>query len=73
MISIVAGLSAPPIRRLKRTWELVQQRYILQFEQCKTTDENMHTLTGTRRLMTGVAGPCVPFLGEFVSQVLHGK
>lgn len=67
MIAITSGLNTPPIRRLKRTWEQVQQRYMIQFGVCEMTIDSNKNFTKYRSLMASVTPPCVPFIGVFLS------
>ncbi|TFK20605.1 ras GEF [Coprinopsis marcescibilis] len=67
MIAITSGLNTPPIRRLKRTWEQVSQRYLSQFQACEMTIDSNKNFTKYRQLMASVTPPCVPFIGVFLS------
>ncbi|KAJ7505491.1 ras guanine nucleotide exchange factor domain-containing protein [Mycena galericulata] len=67
MAAITAGLNTPPIRRLKRTWEQVNQRYMAQFSACEMTIDSNKNFTKYRSMMTSVIPPCVPFIGVFLS------
>ncbi|CAK5270285.1 unnamed protein product [Mycena citricolor] len=67
MAAITAGLNAPPIRRLKRTWEQVNQRYMSQFGACEMTIDSGKNFTKYRSVMTHVIPPCVPFIGVFLT------
>jgi len=67
MAAITAGLNTPPIRRLKRTWEQVNQRYMAQFGACEMTIDSNKNFTKYRSMMTSVIPPCVPFIGVFLS------
>ncbi|KAF9049553.1 ras GEF [Hymenopellis radicata] len=67
MIAITSGLNTPPIRRLKRTWEQVSQRYMAQFGACEMTIDSNKNFTKYRQLMATVTPPCVPFIGVFLS------
>lgn len=64
MIAITSGLNTPPIRRLKRTWEQVNQRSMVQFTACEMTIDSNKNFTKYRQLMASVTPPCVPFIGE---------
>ncbi len=64
MIAITSGLNTPPIRRLKRTWEQVNQRVIAQFAACEVTIDSSKTFAKYRHLMSSVTPPCVPFIGR---------
>ncbi|CAA7261462.1 unnamed protein product [Cyclocybe aegerita] len=67
MIAITSGLNTPPIRRLKRTWEQVNQRFMAQFGACEMTIDSNKNFTRYRQLMANVTPPCVPFIGVFLS------
>ena len=62
-MQIVAGLNSGAIYRLKRTWELVNQRSMstLTFLGNLMSPENNHALY--RDALRLVGSPCVPFLG----------
>ncbi|KAG6819992.1 hypothetical protein H0H93_006695 [Arthromyces matolae] len=62
MIAITSGLDRPPVRRLKRTWELLNQRTMAQFTACEMTIESIKNINKYRQLMALVKPPCVPFL-----------
>jgi len=64
MIAITSGLNTPPIRRLKRTWEQVNQRFMAQFGACEMTIDSNKNFTKYRQLLASVTPPCVPFIGE---------
>lgn len=63
MIAITSGLNTPHIRRLKRTWEQVNQRAMAQFAACEMTIDSNKNFTRYRQLMATVTPPCVPFIG----------
>ncbi|KAG6832006.1 hypothetical protein H0H92_006042 [Tricholoma furcatifolium] len=67
MIAITSGLNTPPIRRLKRTWEQVNQRSQNAFQECERTIDSNKNFTKYRQLMASVTPPCVPFIGVFLS------
>lgn len=64
MIAITSGLNTPPIRRLKRTWEQVNPRFMAQFGACEMTIDSNKNFTKYRQLMASVTPPCVPFIGK---------
>jgi len=66
-IAITSGLNTPPIRRLKRTWEQVNQPSMAQFGACEMTIDSNKNFTKYRQLMANVNPPCVPFIGVFLS------
>ncbi|KIY72491.1 ras GEF [Cylindrobasidium torrendii FP15055 ss-10] len=67
MIAITSGLNTPHIRRLKRTWEQVNQRAMAQFGACEMTIDSNKNFTRYRQLMATITPPCVPFIGVFLS------
>ncbi|KAK1230653.1 cell division cycle- protein [Marasmius sp. AFHP31] len=67
MIAIISGLNTPPIRRLKRTWEQVSQRYMAQFGACEVTLDSNRNFNKYRSMLAQVVPPCVPFIGVFLS------
>jgi son of sevenless-like protein len=71
MIAITSGLNTPPIRRLKRTWEQVNQRCMAQFGACEMTIDSNKNFTKYRQLMASVTPPCVPFIGNLLNQLYH--
>lgn len=73
MIAITSGLNTPPIRRLKRTWDQVNQRSMVQFTACELTIDSNKTFTKYRQLMSSVTPPCVPFIGASDSPLTRDK
>ncbi|KAJ7644278.1 ras guanine nucleotide exchange factor domain-containing protein [Roridomyces roridus] len=69
MSAITAGLNTPPIRRLKRTWEQVNARYMAQFHACEMTILSEKNFKQYRQVMTSVVPPCVPFIGVFLTDL----
>ncbi|KAH6906738.1 ras guanine nucleotide exchange factor domain-containing protein [Coprinopsis sp. MPI-PUGE-AT-0042] len=69
MTSIVAGLNTPPVRRLRWTWEQVPQQRLRMLQACQTIVDSISTFSGVRRFMASVKGPCVPFIGAYLSVV----
>ncbi|GLB38510.1 putative guanine nucleotide exchange factor for Ras-like small GTPases [Lyophyllum shimeji] len=67
MIAITSGLNTPPIHRLRRTWEQVNQRSMAQFGACEMTIDSNKNFRQYRQLMATVTPPCVPFIGVFLS------
>ncbi|KAG5651788.1 hypothetical protein H0H81_007400 [Sphagnurus paluster] len=54
-MAIISGLNTPPIRRLKRTWERVDQRSLAQFAACETAVDSSKSFARYRP-------PCVPLI-----------
>ncbi|KAH6896299.1 ras guanine nucleotide exchange factor domain-containing protein [Coprinopsis sp. MPI-PUGE-AT-0042] len=69
MTSIVAGLNTPPVRRLRRTWEQVPQQCLQMLYVCLAIVDSISSFSSVRQLMASVKGPCVPFIGAYLSVV----
>ncbi|KAG5651785.1 hypothetical protein H0H81_007394 [Sphagnurus paluster] len=54
-MAIIPGLNTPPIRRLKRTWERVNQESLVQFAACETAVDSSKSFARYRP-------PCVPLI-----------
>ncbi|KAJ8455118.1 hypothetical protein ONZ45_g19044 [Pleurotus djamor] len=67
MVAITSGLNTPPIRRLKRTWEQVNQKLMLQLGACEMTIDTTKNFNNYRSTMANVTPPCVPFIGVFLT------
>jgi son of sevenless-like protein len=63
MVAIISGLNSPPIRRLKRTWELINARFMSQLGACEMTIDSNKNFTNYRTTLAKVSPPCVPFIG----------
>jgi son of sevenless-like protein len=64
MIALTAGLNQPAIRRLKRTWEQVNQRTMAALEMVEWTMHPEKNFNNYRETLKGVQPPCVPFFGQ---------
>jgi len=67
MAAITSGLGTPPIRRLKRTWEQVNGKFMTQLAQCEMTIDSNKNFNNYRLTLAQVAPPCVPFIGVFIT------
>ena len=63
MIAIVSGLNSPPIRRLKRTWEQITQKFMTMLGACEMTIDSNKNFSNYRSLLQRITPPCVPFIG----------
>ena len=63
MVAIISGLNMPPIRRLKRSWELVNSRALSLLATCESTLDSAKNFANYRATITRVEPPCVPFFG----------
>ncbi|KAH6896300.1 ras guanine nucleotide exchange factor domain-containing protein [Coprinopsis sp. MPI-PUGE-AT-0042] len=69
MTSIVTGLNRPSVSRLALTWKQISPRRQQMLHACQTIIDNISTFSSARRFMTSVKGPCVPFIGAYLSAV----
>ncbi|PCH40158.1 ras GEF [Wolfiporia cocos MD-104 SS10] len=67
MTAIVSGLATPPIRRLKRTWEQVNQRYMNSLRICESTIDTAKNFNNYRSTLARITPPCVPFIGVYLT------
>ncbi|CCM01890.1 uncharacterized protein FIBRA_03961 [Fibroporia radiculosa] len=67
MTAIVSGLATPPIRRLKRTWEQVNARFMTQLRDCESTLDTNKNFNNYRSTLARIAPPCVPFIGVYLT------
>lgn len=67
MVAITSGLNTPPIRRLKRTWELVNQKFMAQLAACEATIDSNKNFNNYRNILASITPPCVPFIGTYLT------
>ncbi|KAG9040495.1 hypothetical protein FS837_000553 [Tulasnella sp. UAMH 9824] len=67
MAALLAGLNATPIRRLKRTWDVVPPRVTAQLDEVEKTLDSGRNFKGYRQLLATIAPPCIPFLGVYLT------
>ncbi|KAJ3558904.1 hypothetical protein NM688_g656 [Phlebia brevispora] len=67
MVAITSGLNTPPIRRLKRTWEQVNQRFTAQLSVCESTIDSNKNFNNYRSTLARITPPCVPFIGTYLT------
>jgi son of sevenless-like protein len=63
MVAIVSGLNSLPIRRLKRTWEQINQKSMSLLGACEMTIDSNKNFSNYRSLLQRITPPCVPFIG----------
>ena len=63
MIAIVAGLNSPSVRRLKRTWDQISQKFSEMLTACEMTIDSGKNFHNYRQLLQRITPPCVPFIG----------
>jgi son of sevenless len=72
MVAIISGLNNPPIRRLKRTWEQVNTKFMSLLGACEMTIDTGKNFANYRTTLAKVAPPCVPFIGKRSSYMRLG-
>ena len=65
MTAVISGLNTPPIRRLKRTWEQVNAKFMSQLKICESTIDTNKNFNNSRSLLARIQPPCVPFIGQY--------
>ena len=63
MTAVISGLNTPPIRRLKRTWEQVNAKFMSQLKVCESTIDTNKNFNNYRSTLARIQPPCVPFIG----------
>ncbi|KAJ3216830.1 hypothetical protein HDU67_008916 [Dinochytrium kinnereticum] len=69
LMSILAGLNSAPIHRLKRTWELLNQKAQASLESLRITMNPTKNFSRYRETLHNVNPPCVPFLGFYLTDL----
>ena len=69
MIAIVSGLNSPPVRRLKRTWDQISQKFSGMLTACEMTIDIGKNFNNYRQLLQRITPPCVPFIGTLSPQL----
>ncbi|KAH7925881.1 ras GEF [Leucogyrophana mollusca] len=71
MLAIVSGLNSSPIRRLQRSWGLVNAKLMSQLEACETIYNSYRNFNVYRSALAKVSPPCIPFIGVFLTALTH--
>ena len=69
MTAIVAALSSADISRLHLTWAHTGRNH--QFEVLSKLNEPTSNFSALRAVMQAVEGPCVPFIGIYLTDLVH--
>ncbi|KAF8319038.1 ras GEF [Clavulina sp. PMI_390] len=67
MAALVAALNSPPIRRLKRSWDSVNNRYIALLDDIEALMQAGKSLPEYRQMLSRVTLPCIPFIGVYLT------
>ncbi|KAI1790116.1 ras GEF, partial [Ganoderma leucocontextum] len=67
MTAVISGLNTPPIRRLKRTWEQVNAKFLSQLKVCESTIDTNKNFNNYRSTLARIQPPCVPFIGVYLT------
>jgi son of sevenless len=67
MVAIISGLNNPPIRRLKRTWDLLNSKFRSLLGACEMTIDTGKNFANYRTTLAKVSPPCIPFIGNGAS------
>src|ERR1700722_16334536 len=71
MSALLAGLSSTVVSRLQVTWALVSRRS--SFEDLLQFNDPTGGFSAYRALSQSVEGPCVPFIGMFLTDIVHNE
>ena len=66
MVAIISGLNTPPIRRLKRTWEQVNAKFMAVLSSCEATIDMDKNFANYRSTLASISPPAVPFIGALI-------
>ncbi|CAE6434570.1 unnamed protein product, partial [Rhizoctonia solani] len=66
MAALVAGLNSPPIRRLKRTWDLVPAKLTAILDDLEATLDSGRNFTVYKQKLKATDSPCVPIFGVYL-------
>lgn len=69
VMAILAGLNSSPVHRLKRTKDLLSARVQLILDKLKKLMSPLHNFAVYRRQLRSIHGPCVPFLGMYLTDL----
>ncbi|CAG8458526.1 111_t:CDS:2 [Ambispora gerdemannii] len=69
LTAIISGLNSAPIHRLKRTWEMVNQRTMQTLEVLNRIMNSTKNFSDYREMLHSVNPPCVPFLGVYLTDL----
>ncbi|GAA5880559.1 hypothetical protein JCM3774_002009 [Rhodotorula dairenensis] len=67
LIHILAGLNSTPIHRLRRTWEIVNQKTMMTLAMLNHVMKPDKNYKEYRDVLRKSAPPCVPFLGVYLT------
>ena len=66
MVAIISGLNTPPIRRLKRTWEPVNAKFMAALSSCEATIDTSKNFANYRSTLASISHPAVYFIGALI-------
>lgn len=69
MTAIVSGLNSAPVYRLKRSWDVVNQRYVAMLENLNRIMQSSKNFADYREMIHSLVPPCVPFLGVYLTDL----
>ena len=63
MMAIISGLNMRAIRRLQRTWEQVNAKFMAALSACEATIDTNKNFANYRSTLASISPPAVPFIG----------
>ncbi|KAG0029698.1 hypothetical protein BGZ82_007792 [Podila clonocystis] len=71
LTAITCAIDSSPIHRLSATWEAMTSDFCTRFQQLQHVVSTKHNYREYRAKLKSTEGPCIPFLGLFLTAVTH--
>ncbi|KFH69584.1 hypothetical protein MVEG_04392 [Podila verticillata NRRL 6337] len=71
LTAITCAIDSSPIHRLSATWEAMASDFCTRFQQLQQVVSTKYNYREYRAKLKSTEGPCVPFLGLFLTAVTH--
>ena len=66
---MIQGLNSNPVFRLKKTWNLVPKKYMIEFKRLKEITSSISNYKGLRTALKDSFPPCVPYIGMYLKDL----
>lgn len=66
MVAVVSGLNNTTVRRLKRTWDQLNPKYISMLAVCEAIIHPAKNFANYRAALSAVTSSCVPYIGALI-------
>ncbi|KAG0099417.1 hypothetical protein BGZ93_007807 [Podila epicladia] len=71
LTAITCAIDSSPIHRLSATWDAITSEYCARFQQLQRMVSTKYNYREYRAKLKSTVGPCIPFLGLFLTAVTH--